>query len=251
MATREAFTERGLRRLAAALACFAALASGCQSPPAASVPGDPAPAAAMLPSPPTVEVPYRIGPSDELAIHVLPDPTIDRMVVVQPDGSFAFDLIGAVSAAGRTPEDVAEEIEKRIGEFRANANVSVVIARAASSSVTLLGEVHAPGMYPIERSLRVTDVIARAGDVTELAAASRVRLIRRHGGEAATYLADLDRIREGEVSTDYVVQGGDIVYVPPAEPVRIGYALGRALYPLEVISRAILAPIAGVLMATD
>lgn len=196
-------------------------------------------------------IPYRLGPSDELVIHVLPDPAIERKVVVQPDGAFAFDLIGAVTATGRTPEEVAKEIERRIREYRPNASASVVLERAASSSVAVLGEVANPGLYPVERSLRLTDILARAGDATTLAAAGRIRLIRRDGADATTYVANLDLILAGNVATDFLVLGGDVVYVPPARPVSIGHAVGRALYPLEVLARIFLAPFVGLATATD
>jgi polysaccharide export outer membrane protein len=209
-----------------------AFASGCATPSGGA---------------PTVPqaVPYRIGPSDELVIRVLPDPSIEREVIVQPDGTFSFDLIGEVQAGGRTPAEVADEIEQRIAEYRVSPSATVSLNRAASSSVTVLGEVKAEGMYPVERDLRVTDAIARAGGATDFAAARRARLIRREGDQANTYLANLDRIHEGNLATDHVVMRGDLIYVPPATTVAAGYAVARALYPLEVISRIFLAPFIG------
>jgi polysaccharide export outer membrane protein len=196
-----------------------------------------------IPQPETV--PYRIGPSDEMTILVLPDPSIEREVLVQPDGTFSFDLIGEVKASSRTPEEVATEIEERIAEFRVSPSVTVSLRRASSSSVTVLGEVRSRGMYPVERDLRVSDAIARGGGLTDFAAARRVRLVRREGDQATTYLANLDHIHKGDLSTDYVITRGDMIYVPPATSVEAGYAIARALYPLEVISRIFLAPFFG------
>jgi polysaccharide export outer membrane protein len=191
-------------------------------------------------------VPYRIGPSDELVIRVLPDPAIEREVIVQPDGSFAFDLIGKVEASNRTPAEVAAEIEERISEYRVSPSVTVSLNRTASSSVTVIGEVKTPGMYPVERDLRVTDVIARAQGETVYAAASRARLIRREGGEQANvYISNLDDIHEGDLTTDYQVLRGDLIYVPPATTVAAGYHMLRFLYPLEVLARILLAPFTG------
>lgn len=212
---------------------FVALGAGCATTESA-VP--PAPE----------QAPYRIGPSDELVIRVLPDPAIEREVLVQPDGSFAFDLIGEVQASSRTPEEVAAEIEERISEYRVSPSVTVAVQRAASSSVTVIGEVKAPGMYPVERDLHMTDVIARAGGETMYAAASRARLIRRgaDGAEATVYLSNLDKIHGGRLATDYQVLRGDLIYVPPANTVSVGYAMARFLYPLEVLARILLAPFA-------
>ena len=230
-------TSQGFRRMVSlrvlGLACLGmALATGCAN---GNRPAEPQ------------AVPYRIGPSDELVIRVLPDPAIEREVIVQPDGSFAFDLIGKVQAAQRTPAEVAAEIEERIGEYRVSPSVTVSLKRASSSSVTVIGEVDEPGMYPVERDLRVSDVIARAGGATIYAAGSRVRLIRREGEQAFTYLADLDEIHKGRLDTDYVVLRGDLIYVPPAATVGAGYHMLRFLYPLEVLARILLAPFTSVI----
>jgi polysaccharide export outer membrane protein len=223
--------------VAALIVCVgAALASGCAMQQTSATPSVPE------------SVPYRIGPSDELVIRVLPDPAIEREVIVQPDGSFAFDLIGEVKASRRTPAEVAAEIEERIAEYRVSPSVTVSLNRAASSSVTVIGEVKAPGMYPVERDLRITDAIARAGGETLYAAASRARLIRREGGEqATTYVSNLDRIHGGKLETDYVVLRGDLIFVPPAATVEVGYHMMRILYPLEVLARILLAPFTGLL----
>lgn len=217
------------------IAVAAVLASGC------AIGNGPVPEAPQA-------VPYRIGPSDELVIRVLPDPAIEREVVVQPDGTFAFDLVGEVDATGRTPAEVAAEIEERIAEYRVSPSVTVSLMRAESSSVTVIGEVRKPGLYPVERDLRITDVIARAEGETLYAAARRARLIRREGDAARTYIANLDRIHGGDLSTDFVVLRGDLVYVPPATTVAAGYHMQRFLYPLEVLARILLAPFTGLVV---
>jgi polysaccharide export outer membrane protein len=210
----------------------ALLASGCATRSTGPMPETPQ------------AVPYRIGPSDELVVRVLPDPAIERTVVVQPDGSFAFDLVGEVNATSRTPAEVAAEIEERISEYRVSPSVTVSLARAASSSVTVIGEVRNPGMYPVERDLRITDVIARASGETVFAAASRARLMRRESGTDTVHLyeANLDEIHGGDLSTDFLVLRGDLIYVPPATTVEIGYHMQRFLFPLEVLFRILLAP---------
>jgi polysaccharide export outer membrane protein len=132
-----------------------------------------------------------------------------------------------------------------MSEFRPNASASVVLDRAASSSIVVLGEVANPGMYPLERNLRVTDLIARGGGPTELADVRHIRLIRRNGAAASTYHTHLDQIQAGRVESDFLVEAADIIYVPPTSSVSFGYAMGRALYPLEVIARIVLAPVVG------
>jgi polysaccharide export outer membrane protein len=187
---------------------------------------------------PTAE-PYRVGPSDELTIRVLPDPAIESEVQVRPDGRISVELIGDVEAAGRTTDEIAAEIQQRMEQYRQSPSVALTVASPASTTISVFGEVNDPASFPLERDIRVAEAIAMAGGATELAATSRVRIVRRSGDATMLYLADLDRIRGGDGSTDYLLRKGDLVVVPAAVPVVTGYKLRRALYPIEALFRVI------------
>jgi len=184
--------------------------------------------------------PYRVGPSDRLTIHVLPDPAIELTELqVRPDGRISVELIGDVETAGRTTDEIAAEIQQRMEQFRQSPSVSVMVASPASTTVSVIGEVKRPASFALERDIRVAEMIAMAGDATELAATSRVRIVRRQGGQTMLYLSNLDAIRGGDGSSDMLLQKGDLVVVPAAVPVVTGYKLRRALYPIEALFRVI------------
>ncbi len=222
------------RRVALVLA--GALAVACAGP--VSPPPDP-----------SVRELYRVGASDRLTIQVLPDPAIERVVVVRPDGQFSMDLIGDVRAEGRRPEEIAAEIEERMAEYRQSPSVLVSLDAPTSNAVAVLGEVNQPVLFPLERETRVSEAVARAGGMTELAAASRVRVIRKSGEETLLFLTDLDDVQAGRLESDLHLRRGDLIYVPPAVPVSAGYALRRALFPLEILFRTIAGPLLGLLAA--
>jgi len=184
--------------------------------------------------------PYRVGPSDHLTIRVLPDPVIELTELrVRPDGRISVELIGDVEAAGRTTDEIAAEIQQRMEQFRQSPSVSVMVASPASTTVSVIGEVKRPASFALERDIRVAEMIAMAGDATELGATSRVRIVRRQGDQTMLYLANLDAIRGGDGSSDMLLQKGDLVVVPAAVPVVTGYKLRRALYPIEALFRVI------------
>jgi polysaccharide export outer membrane protein len=220
-----------VRRLPAlALAALTAFGVGCAS----------GSSAVEAPRSVTVSEAYRVGPGDTLTIRVLPDPAIERTgVKVRPDGKISLDLIGDVDAAGRTTEEIAATIQERISEFRQSPSVTVALELSTSTEVAVIGEVESPATFPLDREIRVSEVIAMAGDATELAATSRVRVIRRSADQTTLYLTDLDAVRGGDGTTDILLQGGDLVVVPAAYPVVGGYKLRRALYPVEAFFRAI------------
>ena len=106
---------RQLPPLAVALLTVASMAGMACSSPVMSPPPSPGP-----------EI-YTVGAPDELLISILPDPVIERAVVVRPDGRISVDLIGDIYAANLTPEQIAENIEKEISRFKRDAVVTVSV----------------------------------------------------------------------------------------------------------------------------
>jgi len=176
---------------------------------------------------------YRVGPPDQLRISILPDPVIEREVVVRPDGMISVDLVGDVPAAGRTTEEIAGDIETRIARFKRDARVTVSLAAALSSEVTVLGEVGRPSTFPLSRQTRVVEAIGTVNGTTIFANKDSIRLIRAGEGRAAVYRVDLAAIQRGDMRTNYVLQGGDLIYVPPGIMASIGYGLQGLLFPIQ------------------
>ena len=213
--------NRGRRAgLALAVLLLAAGAVGC-----ASV--QPAP-----PAPVTTPT-YRVAPPDQLLINVLPEPALDRTVIVRPDGKISIDLVGDVDAAGRTTEDIAKEIQSRIGKFKRDAVVTVSVTSALSNTVTVLGEVGNPSAFPLTKDTRIIEAIGHVGGPTHLAATNRVRVIRTTENVTSITYVDLDAIQAGDLSTCIMVQGGDIIYVPPTVMAEAGYWLAGIFFPFQ------------------
>jgi len=176
---------------------------------------------------------YRVGAPDTLLITVLPDPTIERQAVVRPDGMISIDLVGDVPAGGRTVEEIAADVEKRIGRFKRGASVTVAVVLARSSSVTLLGEVGGNRSMALLKETRIAEAIGQAGGLNRFANTDRIRVIRHMGGQTHVYHVDLGAIQNGDLSTNMLLAGGDIIYAPPTIWARVGHALNALLYPLQ------------------
>jgi polysaccharide export outer membrane protein len=207
-------------RISAFSALLAAAAVGCASPPPAPAPGP-------------VYPDYRVGAPDALVVTILPDPTIHEEVVVRPDGKITIQLIGDVQAGGRTPREIAVEIEERIARFKRGASATVAVTAAASSSITVLGEVRQPRTYPVLKQTRVAEALGHAGGPTQFANLDAIHIVRGEGSGAQVIAVDLGAIRDGDLSTNVQVQPGDIIYVPPHLLARIGYAFQAVLFPFQ------------------
>ena len=191
---------------------------------------------AHAPAPPAPTPPmYKIGAPDVLAIHVLPDPAIQRVVTVRPDGYITFDLIGDVMAAERTAAEIAADIEGRIGRFKRDASVTVVVEQARSNVISIYGEVQRAGVMPLTTQTRVSEAVASRGGPTFLAWERRARVIRDLGESTEVYQVNLRAIKAGDLETNMLLEGGDIVVVPPTPIGEFGYFLQSILFPFQQV----------------
>ena len=182
-------------------------------------------------APPTVG--YIVGAPDVLLVNILPDPVIEREVVVRPDGMISIDLVGDIRAAGRTPLEIAKDIEQSIGRFKRDASVSVTVSASPSQFVTIYGEVARPGVFPLDTETRVSEAIGRVGGPKPFASLGGIRLIRTTGSKTQIIPIDLGDIQGGDLSTNYVVQKGDFIVVPPTILAKVGYAMQMLLFPFQ------------------
>ena len=210
----------GFAPFAAALAVLAA--GACASP-----------GIGLAPPPAPESLPYRIGPPDKLDITILPDPTISRQVVVRPDGMISIDLVGDIPASGRTTEEVAGDIETRISRYKRDAKVTVALRASLSTEITVLGEIGGARTFPLVRDTRLIEAIGQVGGASRYADKSRVRIIRLVDGNTQLLYANLEAIEQGDLSTNYLLQGGDVIVVPATGMAKAGYAIESVLVPIQ------------------
>jgi polysaccharide export outer membrane protein len=178
---------------------------------------------------------YRVGAPDQLLVSILPDPPIQAAVVVRPDGMITVELVGDVPAAGRTPEEIARDLEARIARFKRGAKATVSVVAANSTAVTVLGEVRRPSRFPMLQEMRVVGAIGQASGVTTFASQGRIRVLRFREGITTVHRVDLGAIQRGDLSTNIMLARGDVVYVPPTMWARVGYAVQAVLFPFQPV----------------
>jgi len=225
----EAPMRRGASLLGA-LVCLGSMA--CSSPPP------------LLPQPDSPpESSYLVGPPDELLLTILPEPIIERAITVRPDGMISVDLIGDVKASGRPVTEISKEIQERIGRYKRDARATLAVVMARSNQVTVFGEVVTPGTFELVRDTRVAEAIGLRGGSTIFATKSKLRVIRSDGQVTQVLKVDLNGIQKGDLSSNIMLTGGDIVVVPPNIGARIGYKLKSFLFPFQQILSATIAAV--------
>lgn len=175
---------------------------------------------------------YRIQPGDSLRIEVLEDPSLDRSVLVLPDGSIDFPLAGTLQAAGRTVEELRRALTQALaGNFATEPTVFVSVGAlrpvevvppapeidAPTIDVFVTGEVAAPGRKIVPPGTTVLQILAEAGGFTRFAAERRIQLRRTdpRTGAVAIYPYDYNATgRAPSIPGGTPLAPGDVVVVP-------------------------------------
>lgn len=164
---------------------------------------------------------YDIGVDDIVQINVWRNPELGITGPVRPDGKITVPLVGDIMAGGRTPDDVAAEIQTKLSSFVREPKVTVILTDLRSheylSRVRVTGAVKQPISIPFRQGMTVLDAVLAAGGVTEFAAPDRAELFRKNqeSGTTTDYPVKLDRIlSKGDLSTNFPVAPGDVIIVP-------------------------------------
>lgn len=158
---------------------------------------------------------YLLGPEDVLKVSVWKDEHLTQETVVRPDGMITFPLIGDVSAAGRTAEDVRAEIAKRLVKFMPNPNVTVTVLKVLSYRIYVLGRVNKPGEFLVGHNTDVLQALSLAGGLTPYAAENDIKIMRRGGSHQQVFRFRYGDVQKGkDLTQNILLQRGDVVMVP-------------------------------------
>ncbi len=157
---------------------------------------------------------YQIGPNDLLDVEVLNLENGKRTVRVNQAGYVTLPLIGAVTVAGLTQQQVEAQIATMYGEkYLQNPQVSVFIREFTTERITVDGAVVKPGIYPLVGPMTLLRVIALAGGFGQIANSTQVMLFRQaEGGKRQVATFDVEKIRSGK-EPDPVIKGDDLIVV--------------------------------------
>ena len=160
---------------------------------------------AQLSVPPYATVqgsPYRVNPGDELEIHVWGDERLQRNVLVLPDGTFDFPLVGQVNAAGRLPGEIERVITVGLQpQYKGPVpQVTVSVKKASGYQFSVIGKVRSPGTFTPGRYVNALEALAISGGPAEFANLSNARLIRKVGDRMIVMPLRLQAALRGDLS---------------------------------------------------
>src|SRR4029079_4263394 len=141
-----------------------------------------------------------------------------------PDGRISLPLLNDVEAAGLTPMELRDVLLKRLAEYVAAPEVSVIVTEVNSFRISVLGEVAKPGRFELKSAVRLVDALAMAGGLTQYASRSNIVVLRPGGHGLEAHRFDYDKLRAADArSLNFFLQPDDVLLVPcPIPPRRPG-----------------------------
>ena len=160
---------------------------------------------------------YVIGPGDTLQVFVWRNPELSATVPVLPDGHISTPLVENMVAVGKTPSQLARDIEKVLAEYIRSPKVNVIVTTpmSAFSQIKVVGQVAQPQALPYREGMTVLDVVLAVGGLGEFASGNRAKIVRTENGkrrEIRVRLADL--LHDGDMSQNVEMKPGDVLVVP-------------------------------------
>src|SRR6058998_824424 len=123
---------------------------------------------------------YVIQRNDVLEIFVWKEPDLTRKVFVRPDGRISVPLVQDMQAAGLSPKELKDEIEKKLNSYIEEPNVTIIVEAIQSYKVYVTGKVQKPGPVLAEKPVSVLQAIAMAGGFQDYANQSGITIVRKY-----------------------------------------------------------------------
>lgn len=207
-----------------AVLCFCSMLFGSmarsQQLPTQQTPAQPAATPDLTQPPPehaSVGPNYLVGPGDTLQIFVWRNPELSSTVPVRPDGKISTPLVEDMTAVGKTPSQLARDMEKVLAEYIRSPQVNVIVAVPVSaySQVKVIGQVTTPQSLAYREGMHVLDAVLAVGGLGQYAAGNRAKIVRKQDGKQVEIRVKLeDLINKGNMKHNVELKPGDVLVVP-------------------------------------
>ena len=174
-------------------------------------------ALAVAPAESKVGNDYVIGPGDTVQVFVWRNPELTVTVPVRPDGKISTPLVEDMVAVGKTPTQLARDVEKVLGEYVRSPQINVIVTSpmAAFSHVKVIGQVVRPQSIAYREGLTVLDAVLAVGGLAPFAAGNRAKVVRSENGKSREIKVKLAAlVNGGDMKQNIPLRPGDVIVVP-------------------------------------
>ncbi|WP_395701287.1 XrtA/PEP-CTERM system exopolysaccharide export protein [Aquabacterium sp.] len=160
---------------------------------------------------------YVIGAGDSVSINVWRNPELSMAVPVRPDGKIAAPLIDEIVAQGKTPVQLARDVEKTLSKYVRDPIVTVIVTGFTgpySEQIRVVGEAAKPQVLAFKQNMTVLDVMIAVGGLTDFANGNGATIVRASEGNKQYSIRLRDLLKRGDVSANVEMKPGDILIIP-------------------------------------
>ena len=161
---------------------------------------------------------YRIGPGDSLQIFVWRHEDLSAPVQVRPDGKISTPLVEDMQAAGKTPTQLARDVEAVLAEYVRSPTVTVIVQSfvgEAQQQVRIVGQAQRPQAMQYRQGMTLLDVMISVGGLSETASGNRAKIVRRVDGQQYEMPVRIDDLlNKGKIDENVLMAPGDVLIIP-------------------------------------
>jgi len=182
---------------------------------------------APIQAPPPVDVPprisgwnYLLGPGDSVQVFVWRNPEVSGSFPIRPDGKMTMNLIEDMQASGKTPTQLARDIEKALAKYIQEPIATVIVSGGIgpyNQQIRVLGEASTPQAMGYREGMSLVDVMITVGGLTDYADGNKAyisRIIKADGERAQLGVRLEDLLRDGDSTANVEIRPGDVLVIP-------------------------------------
>lgn len=161
---------------------------------------------------------YVLGPGDSINVFVWGNPEVSGSFPIRPDGKVTMNLAEDLQASGKTPTQLAREIEKILSKFIQDPIVTVTLGGGIGpydQQIRVLGQAAKPQSLSYREHMSLVDLMIAVGGITDFADGNHASILRVVDGKPQQYGVRLeDLLKGGDVSVNVDILPGDVLIIP-------------------------------------
>jgi polysaccharide export outer membrane protein len=161
---------------------------------------------------------YVIGAGDGLQVFVWGHDDLSTVVQVRPDGKISTPLVEDLQAAGRTPTELARDIETALSEYVRSPTVTIIIQQFVGEydrQIRVVGQAAEAQALSYREGMTLLDVMIAVGGLSEFASGNRAKIVRRQDGQELTIKVRInDLLNKGDMEENVRMMPGDVLIIP-------------------------------------
>ncbi len=161
---------------------------------------------------------YQVGPGDSVQVFVWRNPDVSGTFPVRADGKMTMNLVEDLPASGKTPSQLARDIEKALSKYIQEPIVTVIVGNGVGTyeqQVRVVGEAAKPQALNYREHMSLIDLMIAVGGLTDFAAGNKAYILRTEDGKTTPLGVRLeDLIKAGDYGANVEMRPGDVLVIP-------------------------------------